>query len=194
VPRPISPPTKSVPEKLSDIARRRLLIVPSDARVQPALADERAVSLGAQEFPGRAWQRNSSRAKKILARQNARDPEPAGTRRPPTRFIVSATVTGECVREHLDKKRQSETFVAEIHAAQRQDRSSLLAVKNTRVVGRTSIAVDQPRPRQPFTVRCDPIASPVGSRRRADVDQNRVAVSRNAGGERIRTEARATPP
>lgn len=64
----------------------------------------------------------------------------------------------ECVRERLDKKRQGEALVAEIHATQREDRSSLQVIQNTRVVGRISITVDKPRPRQPFTGRSQSIA------------------------------------
>ncbi len=65
--------------------------------------------------------------------------------------MIGATVAAECVRERLDKERQGEAFVAKIHAAQGQDRSSLLTVENARIIGRMSITVNKPRPRQPFT-------------------------------------------
>lgn len=72
-------------------------------------------------------------------------------------------MAGECVRECFDKKRQGEAFVTEVRATQRQDRSSLLAIKNARIIGRLPIAVDKPRPGQPFSGCCQSIAQPVGS-------------------------------
>ena len=53
-------------------------------------------------------------------------------------------MTSECIREGFDEKREGEAFVTEVHAAQGQNRSPLLASKYARVVGRMSLVVDKP--------------------------------------------------
>ena len=67
------------------------------------------------------------------------------------------------------------------------------ADEHRRVVGRLARRVERPGCREPPAFAAQPVAHPVGRDRRADVDQDRVAIGRNADRERVGGEDGVAP-
>ena len=97
------------------------------------------------------------------------------------------------LRECLDHEGQPVALVPVVRPADRQQRAGRVGEQRRWVVGRQARRVERPQSGEPLPLAAQPVRHPVGGDRRADVDQDRVAVGRDADRERVRGEDRLPP-